>query len=727
MGDSKFLECETELKFSFPLDGKQRIVGRDNCSAMQLEGMGISAQHAIIHCDPQRPFITDNDSTFGIRLDGIAVQRGDLSTGMVVTVGLQDFHIRIKNNQLRFSALPPKFKSKSPDHYETILIGRGPENQICLAHPLVSRCHASFTRGPDGLVITDKGSTNGTFVNGKPVRESSVHKGDTVHIGPFRFTVNDGFLQRCDEKNRIRIEAINVSIALKGTSILRDITATIEPGAFVALLGSSGAGKTTLSRVLTGEIIPRGGKVLINGLPVEKLGGAFGRDVGYVSQHNLLRPELTVFETFVEQALLRLPGDVTKEQRGIRVEEVIELLELTTIKNRRVGALSGGEAKRVHIGVELLASPAMVVLDEPLAGLDPGLITRFMKLFRRICDRGQTLLLTTHTLQQIDLCDRIVFLHKGKMLYEGVPAHLCENFGVSSLAEVYERTAQDEAAVNVVAAGQKQKRDLVGAVGHAENVKTTWHYQFSLGAATKHYLMLLKRYCRILLRDRRNLLVLLAQAPLITLFLGWVYRTEISFFPIGFYFCLTISGLWIGGINSVKEFAREWYLIRRERRAGMVLGSFILAKLSVELIQSVFQALVFAVSLVVLFKNISFSFSLLFLLCVTMFCGSLIGLTISAFSATVPRAISALPIVLIPQIFFSGILTSFDKMSGWGRAASHVTFSRPLFSVMKQHFILELPLLGKNDWITLFYLSTGLIILMSVTLHGRTKSRALRI
>ncbi|KMQ52860.1 ABC transporter, ATP-binding protein [Chitinispirillum alkaliphilum] len=713
-----------ELVFQFPLDGDDRYIGRGTSSHMRLNGMGISEKHAVLRCDPRNPWISDNNSTFGIHLNGVPVSQSALKSGAVLTVGLQQFRVDIENGVLSLESLA---KSQKCEGFKAAhqLIGRDPQNHICLDHPLVSRCHASFKATPQYLQIRDNGSTNGTFVNGKKIAESEVCENDTVHIGPFRFVVRERALHRCDEKNRIRIEARDVSIAYKDRYLLKEVNTTIEPGAFVALLGSSGAGKTTLSRVLTGEIIPRNGEVLVNGLALEKLGGGLGRDVGFVSQQNLLRPELKVFETFIEQSQLRFPAESSKAERLLRVEEIIELLELKEVRNSRVGDLSGGEAKRVHLGVELLASPAMVVLDEPLAGLDPGLIIKFMKLFRRICDRGQTLLLTTHTLEHIELCDRIVFLHKGKMLYEGVPGHLCESLGVSSLAEVYGKASQCTSAL--FNNNKLHLRDFKGSYLPGEKSRTCWSNPNLIRTAFSHFSLLFKRYTKISVRDKRNFLIFLAQAPLISLFLSGVYRSSTSLFPISFYFCLTVSGLWIGGINSVKEFAREWYLIKRERRAGMILGSYIFAKLSVALFQSLFQAALFSGSLLLAFRNLSFSFSLYVLLCATIFCGSLLGLAVSGFSATVGRAITAMPIVLIPQIFFSGILISFDMMSGWGRALSHLTLSRALFGIMKQRFILGHNLFEPNEWITLFYIITGLIILIFVALHGKTRPRALKI
>jgi len=670
---------------------------------------------------------------------------------------------------------------------EALSIGRDADNDVCLPHPMVSRFHAVVRSSADGLVITDQGSTNSTYVNGAPVVGSlPLANGDVVHIGPFRFYVADGKFRRADEFNSIRIEARSIGLRLRGKKLLEGVNLTIEPGAFVALLGQSGAGKSMLSRVLSGQLAPTSGQLLMNGFPAAKYSAAFASGMGYVSQQALLRPELTVWETLADQSLIRLPVDSTAEERLTRAGEVLELMGLAAQRDRRVGNLSGGEARRLHVGVELLASPAVVILDEPLAGLDPGLIVKFMQLFRRISDRGHTLILITHTLEQIEMCDRVVYIAKdrndqaGRVIFSGAPEDVCGYFGVDSVADIYvkagagvtveggcaggdtlwQSTAPTRLSLRAIRGGEDVGLMAPAAPDSAESAEpaesadgynrrpdrrhhNSQGYNHSHGAggwmfALRHpvrTLVLLvsqacaltARYSKVYVRDRRNMLLLMLQTPFITLLLGVVYTPMVRHFDSGFYFCLTIIGIWVGGLNAVREVAAELPLLAREAKCGMKRLSYIAARILTAAALSTAQALLFAAALVVVFVKMDFSVNLLALLFTAIFSGSLLGLAVSACSGGVGRAISTLPMVLIPQIFFSGILVKFEYMTEFGRQLSYLTVSRPVFSLMKKVFNLDQNLFWRNagigphsDWVELFLLCASLIIIFWIALKCRT-------
>jgi ABC-type multidrug transport system ATPase subunit len=665
-------------------------------------------------------------------------------------------------------------------------IGRDAENDVCLPHPMVSRFHAVVKNTAAGLVIADHGSTNSTYVNGTPVGTSQLGDGDVVHIGPFRFNVAGGKFCRADEFNKIRIEARSACVRVKGKKLLQDVNLTIEPGAFVALLGPSGAGKSTLSRVLSGQQALTSGQLLLNGFSAAKFGAAFVRGMGYVSQQILLRPELTVWETLADQSLIRLPVDSTSDERLARAGEVLELMGLAAQRDRRVANLSGGEQRRLHVGVELLASPSVVILDEPLAGLDPGLIGKFMQLFRRISNEGYTLILITHTLEQIDLCDRIVYIAKdrrdqaGRVFFSGSPHDICGHFGVDNIADVYnlagaaesadgfgedaggdilwQSAAQTRVSMQAVSAApaegsegaaelthsrhdrrrrQRRGHEHHGGNEHPRRRQSHPHgdWMFALRHPVPTVMLYIRqacaltwRYSKVYIRDRRNMSLLLAQTPLITLLLGLVYKPSVLHFDVSFYFCLTVTGIWVGGLDAVREVAAELPLLAREAKCGMKRLSYITARIAAAAALSAVQALLFAVSVFVLFRMDSIEgrrVELLVLLFTAIFSGNLLGLAVSACSGGVSRAISTLPIVLIPQIFFSGILVKFESMTELGRQISHLTLSRPLFSTMKRVFCLDgQNLFGHKDWTELSLLCLGLIIIFWVALKFRTGHRS---
>jgi ABC-type multidrug transport system ATPase subunit len=567
------------------------------------------------------------------------------------------------------------------------------------------------------LAIIDHGSTNTTFINGEPAHRRNIDEGDIIQIGPYRLFVSGGALHQAQDFNRIKIEAFDLGVRRGKHRLLNGISLSIEPGEFVAILGPSGAGKSTLAHALTGQIPLTAGSVYYNSLPMQKFCHAFNSAIGFVSQQNLLRQELTVHETFAEQSVLRLPADSLAAEHRERIREVMEMLNLAGLSGRKIGDLSGGEAKRVHFGIELLSSPTIIFLDEPLAGLDPGLTYKFMELFRGICDKGHTILLTTHTLERIDLFDRIFFVSSGSLAFSGTPQEMRSAFGSSNLSEVYEKAASIPPLASKVP--QTQAKARAAAWITSENTEKVKLYKPKTVTFAKQLFLLAKRYFTISVRDVRTLLLMLLQAPLIALLLSFVFDPDSSFLPLTFYFCISISVIWMGGMNSVREISREWPLIEREFRIGLSPAAYLISKLIVFCFLASAQALIFGICLHLLFLNFSFTSQNAALLCTACAAGSLLGLCISGLSRNVNMAISFLPIIFIPQIFFSGILMPFDEMPGLGRVLSYLTVSRPVFSMFKKMSFFDQTLWRMQDWKGLFLLCAGLIILLFIAIRFR--------
>jgi ABC-type multidrug transport system permease subunit len=214
-----------------------------------------------------------------------------------------------------------------------------------------------------------------------------------------------------------------------------------------------------------------------------------------------------------------------------------------------------------------------------------------------------------------------------------------------------------------------------------------------------------------------NLALIILQAPLIAMLLALVFHGDSRFLPLSFYFCVTVSAIWIGGVNSIREIARERELYEREFRAGLSAAAYVTSKCIVFSILGFFQALLFTASLHIPFEAYNFTFETVLLCTVTAVSGTILGLCISAFSGNVNRAVSLLPIIFIPQIFFSGILYPFDRMPDFGRIISHVTISRPAFSMFKKVCVLDQPVGKLTEWIPLVVLNAILVMLIMMRMR----------
>jgi ABC-2 type transport system ATP-binding protein len=217
-------------------------------------------------------------------------------------------------------------------------------------------------------------------------------------------------------------------------TVLHDLTLEVPRGEIVGLLGPSGSGKTTLMRAIAGSQRIAEGSVEVLGEPA----GApvLRRKVGYATQSGSVYDDLTVAQNlaYFGRVLGAPPGDV---------ERVLLDIDLADAAKQLVGTLSGGQRSRVSLGVALLADPELLVLDEPTVGLDPVLRADLWGLFRRLADRGATLLVSSHVMDEARRCDRILLLRDGRLLVDDTPAGLLARTGTTDPEEAFLALARE--------------------------------------------------------------------------------------------------------------------------------------------------------------------------------------------------------------------------------------------------------------------------------------------
>jgi ABC-2 type transport system ATP-binding protein len=211
----------------------------------------------------------------------------------------------------------------------------------------------------------------------------------------------------------------------------------VHAGEIYGLLGPNGSGKTTLIRLLIGLLKPTAGRTRLLGVPMPDK--AVLARVGYMTQAQALYDDLSVREnvSFFAQMC-----DLAQAGRD-RVDEVLELAELTDRADDRVGTLSGGLKQRTSLACALVHRPQLLLLDEPTVGLDPQLRAAFWAYFRRLADRGVTLIVSSHVMDEAERCDRLGFMRRGKLLAENSPSELRVQAGAETLEEAFLRFASE--------------------------------------------------------------------------------------------------------------------------------------------------------------------------------------------------------------------------------------------------------------------------------------------
>src|SRR5262245_29265417 len=322
-----------------------------------------------------------------------------------------------------------------------VRVGRPAANQLAIADLGVSRYHAELRKNPrGGYTIVDLGSHNGTFVNGQRVDSAPVTDRDIIGIGPATYRLVGQEFQEFLDTGEISFIARDLTVTLpSGRTLLDHVSFPLGERCFMGVIGPSGAGKSTLLGALTGTAPANHGQVLYDGRDLYLHYAELRHRIGLVPQENILHTQLTARRGLGYAAELRFPRDTSKAERSHRIDEVLEELALTRHADTKTAAMSGGQQKRVNVALELLTKPSLLFLDEPTSGLDPGLDKSVMEQMADLAHQGRTVIVVTHSVANLDLCDRLlVLVPGGKIAYFGAPRDGLKHFGQPGWAEVFQ-------------------------------------------------------------------------------------------------------------------------------------------------------------------------------------------------------------------------------------------------------------------------------------------------
>lgn len=556
-----------------------------------------------------------------------------------------------------------------------IRIGRATDNEIILDSPSVSRHHAElvYDSGPQP-VITDLGSTNGAFVNGELLRgPRQLSPNDWVTIGGFLLKVNGRDVKKQD-LSASRIAAFSVSKSYGEKAVLQDVSVAFYPREFVGLMGASGCGKSTLMDALNGMRPASSGAVYVNDLDLYTNFDLLRRSIGYVPQRDILHEALSVERTLYYAARMRLPSGTSNQQIDQVINEVIHTVGLQEQTQNAFRELSGGQQKRLSLGIELITKPNFLFLDEPTSPLDPETTENMMLLFRRLADEGRIVIMVTHKFEKFDSMHNIVLLTKGgRLAFFGPPREALQYFNCTEPSEIYRRL-HERTPVEIENAFQRSPQfqkyvasrfgEIQELIGSGEAMtfdpamsQTGADRKFGFG----QWWTLTQRLSEIKLKDLRNTLILLAQAPIVALILSFI--TDSTANDGRTIFIAAIIAMWLGANNAIREIVSEKDVYARERLVNLKIPSYVFSKFAVLAGIGIVQVFLFVAILTFAerFQGEDF-FKITLILYLTLLAGAAIGLFFSALVKSTEKAMSILPLILIPQLLLSGFLKPIDDM-----------------------------------------------------------------
>jgi ABC-type multidrug transport system ATPase subunit len=483
---------------------------------------------------------------------------------------------------------PPPMPPAAPVRSQaTATLGRAKTNSIVVADALASRVHAILTSTPAGLEIRDNDSSNGTFVNGTRITTAKLRDGDVVTIGntDLLATGNTLVLQPAAARTN-GLTAHGLALTVDGRQLLQDVSFTAKPGTLTAVIGPSGAGKSTLVKLIGGAMPRSAGLVAFDGHDVHAEYASMRSRIGMVPQDDVVHRQLTVEQALNFAAELRLPPDTTADDRREVVERVLDELELTPHKGTRVDKLSGGQRKRASVAMELLTGPSLLILDEPTSGLDPALDRQVMTMLRRLADAGRVVIVVTHSLTYVGMCDQILLLAPGgKTAFADPPAEIGPAMGSTDWADIFARVSTDpdgahRAYLSRHPASPRRPSPTAGAAPLGKPPRTS---------SWRQIMTLVRRQTRLITSDR-GYFVFLAVLPFVlgVLSLAVPGNTGLGATdpagpeePIDILILLNIGAVFLGTALTVRDLVGERMIFQRERAVGLSASAYLTAKVVV--------------------------------------------------------------------------------------------------------------------------------------------------
>ena len=465
-----------------------------------------------------------------------------------------------------------------------------------------------------------------------------------------------------------------------------------------AIIGPSGAGKSTFARLVAGYAHPSTGTVVFEGHNVHAEYASVRSRIGMVPQDDVVHGQLTVKQALMYAAELRLPPDITKADREQVVAQVLEELEMTKHLETRVDKLSGDQRKRASVALELLTGPSLLIFDEPTSGLDPALDRQVMTMLRQLADAGRVVLVATHSLTYLDMCDQVLLLAPGgKTAFLGPPSEIGSAMGTTNWTDIFSMVASDPDGAKARYLARmgpppppppaEKPADL------GDPSRTSVFRQFSTVA---------RRQVRLIVSER-GYFIFLVLLPFIVGWLSMSVPGDVGFGrpnpmgsaptePTQVLVLLNVGAVFIGTALTIRDLIGERALFLREQAVGLSTTAYLLAKVFVYTVFAVVQsAIVTAIAVagkggptqgaIVLGKP---ALELFADVAMTTVAGAMLGLVLSSVAKSNEQIMPLLVVAIMSQLVFSGGMipvtgrTGLDQMSWmtparWGFAASAST------------------------------------------------------
>ena len=622
-----------------PDPSKPFTIGRKESCDLRFGDLFVSREHAVIEKRASGWFLKSLTQNSVTKVNDADVTETPLKDGDIIVIGVRLLRAALNGNELSLLIL---------DQKEDV-------NSISLSD--------GWTAFDVPGAGTAKAKVTGDKAEIQSVKKVMLENGDTVRIEQGEITFKDGRLLVAKANCGFDVCVKNLDVYAGKKKLLHDINFELPAGEILAIIGQSGQGKSTLLHLLEGMLSKgKESEVHIGGVDYRQKD--IREHIAFMAQDPALRRDLTVEETILHGARITMDKREFAATARERFESFTELFGLSDRKNHRVQTLSGGELRRTALAAELMSNPGLIVLDEPLSGLDPYNTKILCSHLKQLAFIGHTIILTTHSYEALDIANKVLVLHKGGQGFYGTPQEAFRYFRSDNPAAILSNLDDDTAVrwKNAAEAntfiGEKKYTDILFKKIHRKN---SFLYGVSLSL----------KQC---FRDRGKVIALFLQPIIIGFLFSQIFSPLSSLWIVAF--ALILCANWFALSLSIREIVQEKSILRNEFRKGQKILPVLASKSLLPVIAAFVQTLVVYAFVAFRMSLHSSPAALATAFACTVLPAVAIGLFVSSLSRNSGQANAFLPLLIIPQVALAGALVPLDQMQQIGKALSTIIWSR---------------------------------------------------
>ena len=647
-----------------PQPGAPFTIGRKPENSLVLDNPMVSRYHAALEFKDDHWILESLTQNSVTQVNGSDIQSAVLEDGDTILIGPLQLRATLKRGHLQLLLM----ESVERDLVQTKHLGEAWESLDSLHMDIPEGCSARIHAGKAEISFRNKI----VDTQGKSSRLVRLEEGKMFRLPSCTMSFSQNELTCKNLPLGFDVDVSNLDVFAGKKQILSGINFKLPAGEILAIIGRSGQGKSTLLRLLQGiHRCSEKSEVRIGGLDYRN--EEIRKHIAFLEQEPELRSDLTVKETLMDGGRTGMSVEDFKKNASGRLEKFGELFGLSERMQNPVKTLSGGECRRAALAHELMGNPGLIVLDEPLSGLDPYNSKILCTHLKQLAFLGHTVILTTHSYEALEIANKVLVLHQGEQAFYGSPEE-AYRFFESDDPEKILANLNDETSTNWKNLCDKRTQSHnamnIANDSAAENIPCYFPkikhppvLFYKMGLTAKQWF-----------RDKGKFLTLLLQPIVIGFLFSQIFSNLSSLWIVAF--ALILCANWLALSLSIREIVQEKEILQAEFRKGIAIMPTLVAK-------AVIPTLVAFVQTIVVYAFIHYRISahvplplLLLSIAAMVIPPVAVGLTVSTLAKNQGQANAMLPLLIIPQVALAGALVPLDQMLPLGRTLSYIIWSR---------------------------------------------------